>query len=1031
MRMNTFILTQRTITARFYAVVTIFSLLLSAFPAAFFVAEAARTGVDVVAVDSLTVGVNEGARLQAQVQDNGDASDKATIILTDDGSGGVFTDANGEECKEAIGTEPRSLTVRASSSNKNFCYKNATPGLHTVTVELQVEGQRVGEVATIDVVVMEPEPEDRKSKEDKVDICHWNNGNGYVPQSVNTNSLGSGHGNSGVNQGDIIPPVLGVFPDGFNWDWGQSWWNNNCENPEPNPEPEPEEPRVCSFAGEVIDYTDPVYRKDGVTPVSPARRSTSAIESGVAPDSNFFGKESTYSESDFFSLGIDGFVEYEFTDFVAINQPGPDIAVWEITGGSLTDVTNEDIEVLVSEDGTNYASLGLFVGDAAIDIAPAGLDFVKYVKVIDQGSSNDDGYDVDAITIIDDSCGDIPPPPPSSACEIGVNLLDNGSFEEPEVTNNSLWQKFFSAATGWVTQRVSDDSVTTLELHNSWSGNEAAEGNQYAELDGDEPTRISQTVATIPGATYELRWAFAPRQGTAAVENELGIEVNGSSVAAVGPMAGIGVLSVENWILDSHVFVANEENTEIAFLDLGPEAVGSGPDVGTFLDGATLCLVREPDPEQPEVSVVAHKIVCTDESELPNDATGSLLRPISSSTAQNWVDSHDSCSFESGWEFEWGPQSAFDPGDTATGTAGEPWTTFGPTDSNGMTSTVISEDELGDDTHLWFREVLQDGYIPFTHDQNEKTNVDNFTAEVYCHTDVKNYDNYDRIDGVQLDETYYCVAWNVPEDPVNPEPDTYVISGHKYQLDVDSLDPLPDWTINLTDGLGTFITSTTTDNDGYYSFTVEAGTYQVHEVIQTDWNQVEVQQDGSVLQTDSDVQHCEFSVPAESNYICDFTNEYLESTDPEEPPIIVTRSGGSSSGGRPRVKPTPLVLGASTDFCPFLTDYMQMGVQNDTMEVMKLQLFLNIFVGPNPVTGVFGEITDANVKLFQERYRSEILNPWFEEGIVPHNRPTGFVYKTTLWKINSIVCPDYAEVPVLDGEDLTTNVDLDLPGIAD
>ena len=108
---------------------------------------------------------------------------------------------------------------------------------------------------------------------------------------------------------------------------------------------------------------------------------------------------------------------------------------------------------------------------------------------------------------------------------------------------------------------------------------------------------------------------------------------------------------------------------------------------------------------------------------------------------------------------------------------------------------------------------------------------------------------------------------------------------------------------------------------------------------------------------------------------------------------------------------------------------MQMGWENDEMEVTKLQLFLNIFKDvyggvENPVTGEFGEITDANVKRFQAHYSDEILTPWYERGIVPHDRPTGFVYKTTKWKINSMVCPDYAETPNYDGESLDENTAL-------
>lgn len=143
-------------------------------------------------------------------------------------------------------------------------------------------------------------------------------------------------------------------------------------------------------------------------------------------------------------------------------------------------------------------------------------------------------------------------------------------------------------------------------------------------------------------------------------------------------------------------------------------------------------------------------------------------------------------------------------------------------------------------------------------------------------------------------------------------------------------------------------------------------------------------------------------------------------------------TGGSSSGTRVRQtsSPTPQVLGVSTDasLCPFITTPLQIGAVNSSFDVSKLQIFLNIFKGvyggtENPVTGVFGTITDANVKAFQMYYQSEVLDPWFKQGIVPHNNPTGFVYKTTQWKINDILCPGQIAFPSLAGETLATNVD--------
>lgn len=172
-------------------------------------------------------------------------------------------------------------------------------------------------------------------------------------------------------------------------------------------------------------------------------------------------------------------------------------------------------------------------------------------------------------------------------CEVGENLLSNGSFEAEVVTNATLWQKFLSV-TGWGVAKVSDGTPTTLELHRSWSGNVAQNGAQYAELDGDESVRVKQSVLTESGAEYKLSWAFAPRQDTGAAQNMLSVEVEGTEVATNGPTAGIGVLdATSDWTLGTHSFTASDASTDIAFKD-----AGSSDSFGTFLDNAVLCKTK-------------------------------------------------------------------------------------------------------------------------------------------------------------------------------------------------------------------------------------------------------------------------------------------------------------------------------------------------------------------------------------------------------------------------------------------------------
>ena len=331
--------------------------------------------------------------------------------------------------------------------------------------------------------------------------------------------------------------------------------------------------------------------------------------------------------------------------------------------------------------------------------------------------------------------------------------------------------------------------------------------------------------------------------------------------------------------------------------------------------------------------------------------------------------------------------------------------------------TVTEEDRSG-----WAQlEVLQNGVIV---DTAEGTNV--------CVFNVGNYDS---------EGQYDCEFTNTFEG--------VTITGTKYELiNGDRVPVTTGWTINL-EGFTGVVDSAITDAFGNYTLTAGPGDWVVSEEMPvTGWIQVGVVVNGGELvpsgtepETCSltfdprdDDENDEENPDPDTNrqQTCDFINERIVEPEPEPERRSSGGSGTRVDRNLSTPEPTPLVAGATTvSTCPFLTDYMQMGVENDSMEVMKLQVFLNVFQSmfdgtDNPVTGTFGATTDANVKAFQQHFAPEILNPWYEQGIVPHNRPTGFVYKTTSWKINSIVCPDYTILPELAGEDLNSNVDLNL-----
>ncbi len=131
----------------------------------------------------------------------------------------------------------------------------------------------------------------------------------------------------------------------------------------------------------------------------------------------------------------------------------------------------------------------------------------------------------------------------------------------------------------------------------------------------------------------------------------------------------------------------------------------------------------------------------------------------------------------------------------------------------------------------------------------------------------------------------------------------------------------------------------------------------------------------------------------------------FEPVAPQAETVTDTDSGGGSGGHsfRRSTSTGGEVLGAETgpnECSALLKTYMRLGADNDTVQVMLLQNFLNIELGTTlAVSGIFDLPTDTAVRAFQTKYADEILPPW---GLT---EPTGYVYTLTQWKINDIACP--------------------------
>ncbi len=164
----------------------------------------------------------------------------------------------------------------------------------------------------------------------------------------------------------------------------------------------------------------------------------------------------------------------------------------------------------------------------------------------------------------------------------GNNLIVNGDFESPTVTDLTLRQLFpdGTVGLGWRVFRASTNAVNSLELMRGFNSWPAASGQQHAELDGTVSTYVTQDIVTVPGSAYRLSYAFSPRPNTISTENRLRVHWGGTIVATQGPVTGS---STTIWTQYTHTLVATTSLTRVRFTDLG-----SSNGSGTFLDNVSL-----------------------------------------------------------------------------------------------------------------------------------------------------------------------------------------------------------------------------------------------------------------------------------------------------------------------------------------------------------------------------------------------------------------------------------------------------------
>jgi len=282
------------------------------------------------------------------------------------------------------------------------------------------------------------------------------------------------------------------------------------------------------------------------------------------------------------------------------------------------------------------------------------------------------------------------------------------------------------------------------------------------------PTFVHQAWTSIPGATwiwktfnveaptadetytFEKTFTIAGYPTAASLEvaadNAYRTWVNGTLVCE--DAGEYNYSSVDNCVVSPSLLTpgVNSVKMEVKNMGLSGSTAESNP-------AGALWKLKLSHDACPFATISATKIVCENESMLPNWSGDEVS--VTSTTATDFLMENKGCHLEPGWKFQSANQTGFDAGNAFIGEAGVPYVTSGATNAQGVTTWTVP---LTGVSTLQVREVLQSGYVPFGHN----TATPDVSAELWCGTDVLNYDNWDWIGSPQNGATYHCVAFNAP-----------------------------------------------------------------------------------------------------------------------------------------------------------------------------------------------------------------------------------------------------------------------------
>ena len=155
------------------------------------------------------------------------------------------------------------------------------------------------------------------------------------------------------------------------------------------------------------------------------------------------------------------------------------------------------------------------------------------------------------------------------------NLIENGSFENPQLTHGS-WA-VFTKINGWTTI-----AGPGIEIQNNAAG-ASFDGTQFVELDSHANSMFEQIVPIKPQRNYCLKFAYSPRPGVEMESQGIRVWLN-KKVVKIVKRQGTGLFDTQ-W---QDIYVNWTSPSSATFTSLWFEAYGKSDGTGGYLDAVEM-----------------------------------------------------------------------------------------------------------------------------------------------------------------------------------------------------------------------------------------------------------------------------------------------------------------------------------------------------------------------------------------------------------------------------------------------------------